>query len=62
MGRMPHKPPANYGYYIRLLQGLAAMIDKDDRIGGVDRIKARGHVNTLTIILAGVAEDPKATK
>ncbi len=49
---MPHKPPANYGYYIRLLQGLAAQIDKDGRFLSTDKVNAREHVNKLTILLS----------
>ena len=61
MGRMPHTPPANYGYYIRLLQGLAAMIDKDNRFLSLDKVFARDHVNKLTILLSQPVgpNDPK---
>jgi len=53
MGAMPHKPPLNYGYYIRLLQGLAATVDKDvSRFTPEEQAAIRRIVNDLTVRLA----------
>ncbi len=52
MGSMPHKPPLNYGWHIRMLQGLAATIDKDERIPSSIKVKVRDLCNALTVLLA----------
>ncbi len=61
MGSMPHKPPANYGYHIRMLQGLAATIDKDSRLTADQKKAIRTKVNGLTIELASVGQPPDNT-
>ena len=59
MGSMPHKPPANYGWHIRMLQGLAATADKDKRFDGPNRTLIRHFVNKLTVLLTAEPSDQK---